>query len=72
MYFKKGQKIPGAAEVLKATDRLLNPPTLTHPTLTPFPLFAFYVVDSTVRPLQTTINMSVPDDRVGPGTFYIN
>lgn len=72
----KRQKIPVAAEVLKATDRLLNPPPspagLTHPTHTPFPLFVFYVVDSTVRPLQTTINMLVPDDRVGPGTFYIN
>lgn len=69
-------KIPVAAEVLKATDHLLNPPPsfagLTHPTQTLFPVFAFHVVDSTVRPLQTTINILVPDDKVGPGTFYIN
>lgn len=66
----KRQKIPVAAEVLKATDHLLHPPpslaAWTHPAHTPFSLFAFYAVESTVRPLQTTINMSVPDDRVGP------
>lgn len=39
----KRQKIPVAAEVFKATDRLLNPPPslagLTHPTHTLFPPF---------------------------------
>lgn len=33
---------------------------------------AFYVADTTAHPLQTTVNMSVPDDRAGPRTFYIN
>lgn len=74
--FQTRTKTPVAAEVLKATDHLLNPPPslagVTHPTHAPFSPPAFYVVDSTVRPLQTTINMSVPDDRVGLGTFYIN
>lgn len=67
--FLKRQRIP-----LQPLTSLT--PTLTRWPDTPYPysipLFAFYLVDSTVLPLQTTINMSAPDDRAGPGTFYIN
>lgn len=79
-YIFKLQRAPETA-VSKAADHLLNPPQ-PHPhplawhTLArappPPPPLAFYVVDSTTRPLQTTINMSASDDRVGPGMFRIN
>lgn len=77
----KRHKIPVATAILKKplTVVLTHPPTLpsptglTHPTHTPFPSVCLLCcVDLTVHPLQTTINMSVSDDRLSPGTFYIN